>query len=365
MNTRSETQITLNRRQYLELEKIALGAFAPLTGFMKEEEFHSVVEAMRLPDGQPFPLPVVLDLKKEQAPLARKGDSLKLVFDGVEVGQVVPESVFFCDKKRVSERIFGTPDPRHPGVAHFLAMGDCFVGGAVRLERRVRFEFSDYEFTPSETRAYFARKGWKTVVGFQTRNVPHKSHEYLLRLALEMADGLFIQPLVGRKKYGDYTAEAILTGYRALIEGFLPRQRVHLAILSTAMRYAGPREAVFHAIVRRNYGCTHFIVGRDHAGVDNYYGKYEAHELTRRFEGELGIQILTFCGPFHCSICGGIVTERTCPHAEENPQAIRQVNGTDIRSMLTNGGSCTPELIRPEILESVRHVPLFIEKEEM
>jgi sulfate adenylyltransferase len=353
--------INLSRRQYLELEKLALGAFAPLTGFMREDEFTGVVDAMRLPDGALFPLPVILDLTPQQAAGVRRGTRLRLAFEGVEVGEVGVESVFTCDKAKVAEQVFGTDDPRHPGVAHFLGMGDVLVGGPVALARRVRFPFSDVDWTPAETRAYFAERGWRTVVGFQTRNVPHRAHEYLLRLALEQADGLFVQPLVGLKKRGDFNPEAVVTAYRTLIAGFLPAPRVLLGVLSTTMRYAGPKEALFHAIVRRNYGCTHFIVGRDHAGVGSYYGVYEAHELTRRFAGELGIEVLRFAGPFYCTVCGSIATERTCGHAGS---ARREISGTDVRAILRDGRECPPELIRPEVVASVRDIPLFIEEVE-
>lgn len=355
--------VTLNRRQYLDLEKIAVGAFAPLTGFMTEEEFGSVVSRMRLPNGQLFPLPIVLDLRREQAEGVRPGHKVALMFEGAEVGELVPVDVYTCEKPAVTRQIFGTDDVRHPGVAHFFSRGERFVGGPARLHRQVRFEFSDYELTPTETRAHFAARGWRTVVGFQTRNVPHRAHEYLHRLALEQADGLFIQPLVGRKKRGDYRPEAILTGYRALIGRFLPADRVLLGVLSTTMWYAGPREAVFHALIRRNYGCTHFIIGRDHAGVGNYYGTYEAHELARRVEAELGLRILYFAGPFYCALCGGIATERTCPHEKTAPQAITQISGSAVREMLSNGGRLRPEMMRPEVLDAVRHRPLFIEED--
>jgi sulfate adenylyltransferase len=276
----------------------------------------------------------------------------------------VQESRFSCDKGAVAEKVFGTRDSRHPGVAHFLQLGEVFVGGPVRLGSRPSFEFSGDELTPEQARGAFAERGWKTVVGFQTRNIPHRAHEHLLRLALEIADGVFVQPLVGRKKRGDCTPEAILTAYRALIEGFLPRDRVVLGVLSTAMRYAGPREAVFHAIVRRNYGCTHFIVGRDHAGVGDYYGQYEAQALALRFNGELGIQILPFAGPFHCVQCGGIVTERTCPHRKTQPTAITEISGTAVRALLRAGGSCGPHWVRPEVLSSLGATPIFIEEDD-
>jgi len=357
------TVLSLNSRQYLELEKIALGAFAPLSGFMNEEEFLSVVETMRLPGGELFPLPVLLDLTPTQTNEIRNAGRVALVFDDREVGELEAEGLFQCDKIEISRKVFGTSDDAHPGVSHFLRMGDVFVGGAVRLHERVQFEFSEFELTPSETKALFKSKGLRTIAGFQTRNVPHRAHEYLQRLALEHCDGLFIQPLVGAKKVGDYQPAAILAAYRALIEGFLPQERVLLGILSTAMRYAGPREALFHAIIRRNYGCTHFVIGRDHAGVGSYYEKYEAHELSRRFEGELGIEILRFYGPFHCRNCGGIVTERSCPHMDTDPAAITEVNGSDIRAILGNGANIRADLVRPEVAESLRGLPLFIESD--
>ena len=358
-------RVFMNRRQYLELEKIAFGAFAPLSGFMNEDEFMSVVEEMRLPSGVLFTPPVVLDLTCEQAKGVSVGTVLKLMFENVEVGEIRVASVYRCDKLAVTKKVFGTSDAGHPGVAHTLRMGEVLIGGPVRLVQRVRFEFSDYELTPDETRAYFADKGWRTVVGFQTRNVPHRAHEYLLRLALEQADGLFIQPLVGRKKRGDYNPLAILSAYRTLIDRFLPKERVLLGVLSTAMRYAGPREALFHALIRRDYGCIHFIIGRDHAGIGNYYGKYDAHELADRLDGELGIQILRFHGPFYCQLCGGIVTERSCSHLETFPEATRQISGTEVRALLSQGKGSIPEFImRREILENLSGLPLFIEEDD-
>jgi sulfate adenylyltransferase len=357
----SVAELSLTERQYLEFEKIALGAFAPLSGFMNEDEFVGVVHHLRLPNGQLFPLPVVLDLSADQVASVTGSQSVTLLFDDQEVGELRPESVFRCDKVEVARKVYGTDDVAHPGVAHFLRMGDTFVGGEVRLRSRVRFDFSEYELTPAETRAHFEAHGFKTVAGFQTRNVPHRAHEYLQRLALEHCDSLFIQPLVGSKKPGDYLPSAILAGYRVLIDEFLPADRVLLGVLSTAMRYAGPREALFHAIIRRNYGCTHFVVGRDHAGVGNYYRLYEAHELTRRYERELGISILRFSGPFYCRRCDGIVTQRHCPHIDTDPNAVTQISGTSIRAMLSKGTSVRPELLRPEVAMGVKGLPLFIE----
>jgi sulfate adenylyltransferase len=355
----------LNFRQYLELEKLHFGAFAPLRGFMDAGTFHSVVDTMRLPDGTVFPLPVVFDVQADQAGACETASEVDLVFDGRSVGTLRPNSLYDCDKRSVAAKVYGTADAAHPGVDQFYRMGDRFVGGAVTLHSRVDYDFSRYERTPDECWAEFARRDWKTVIGFQTRNVPHRAHEYLLRLGLELGDGLFIQPLIGQKKPGDYTPESVMAGYEALVGRFLPADHVMLATLSTYMRYAGPREAVFHAIIRRNYGCTHFIVGRDHAGVGGYYDKYAAHDLTRQFEGELGIEILRLHGPYHCRRCDGIVTERTCPHGawdvDTEAGLTTEISGTMVREMLSGGAEPAPHIMRPEIVASLAKADLFIE----
>ena len=294
----TDSRIELTPSQYWELEKLHFGAFLPLTGFVTEDELHSIVDRMRLPSGEVFPLPVLLGLGSVDAESLRGRKDVYLYFRGEHVGRVQPESLFSFDKLEIVSKVFGTKDGKHPGVAHLMGMGDWFVGGPAILDTRVAVDPTLHELTPAETKAEFARRGWQTIVGFQTRNVPHRAHEYLLRLALEQVDGLFIQPLVGWKKAGDFTPQAVMTGYRALIANFFREENVLLGALTTAMRYAGPREALFHAIVRRNYGCTHFVVGRDHAGVGDYYGKYEAHDLARRFDGELGIEIMYCHGPY-------------------------------------------------------------------
>ncbi|WP_341704120.1 sulfate adenylyltransferase [Ferrovibrio sp.] len=351
--------LTLTRDQYLELEKIGLGAFAPLTGFMTEAEFLSVVATMRLPGGAVFSLPVVLDVDAETAAWLQALPVVDLQYGGERVGRLTPRDYFRCDRPAVARQVFGTDDPAHPGVSYFFGLQAVFVGGAVEFTgRSARREIPD-ELTPRETRDLFQARGWTTVAGFQTRNVPHRAHEYLQRVALEHVDGLFIQPLVGRKRAGDYTPDAVMTGYRALVGQFLPADRVVLGSLSTLMRYAGPREAVFHAIIRRNYGCTHFIVGRDHAGVGSWYGLYDAHELTRRFDGDLGIEILRLHGPYFCPVCDGMVTDKTCPHAG-GPE-VREVSGTDMRRILSGGEKPDPRLMRPEIVAALAGTALFIE----
>ncbi len=358
------TELHLDRHQYLELEKLGLGAFAPLQGFMNEIEVRSVAEDFRLPNGQVFTIPVILDLSADAAQRLKGLPRISLIFEDVEVGEIIPEDFFKPNKRALAKQIFGTDEVHHPGVARLMRQGDLFVGGPVTLKQRVALDISSHELTPAQTKAKFAEKGWKSIIGFQTRNVPHRAHEYLQRVGLETADGLFIQPLVGHKKKGDYTPEAVIRSYQALVEGFFPANRVVLGILSTAMRYAGPREAVFHAIIRRNYGCTQFIVGRDHAGVGAYYGKYDAHELTRRFDGELGIEVIRLHGPFFCRRCDGIVTEHTCPHPETEPAAVREISGTDMRAIFVDGKSPDPHIMRPEIVASLKGVPLFVEESE-
>lgn len=358
------SELELDKSGYLEFEKLALGAFSPLGGFMNEDEFRGVVDNMRLPDGSPFTLPVALDLSTEVAERIRGLPRVTLVYGGEEVGTLAPDSFFTCDRTSTAEKLFGTADSSHPGVKRFCTAGDVFVGGPVDLKKRISFEFSDHELTPSRTREIFAERGWNTVVGFQTRNVPHRAHEYLQRVGLEIADGLFVQPLVGWKKRGDYTPEAIISGYQKLISDFYPKNSVVFGILSTSMRYAGPREAVFHAIIRRNYGCTHFIVGRDHAGVGDYYGLYDAHDLTRRFDGELGIEILRLHGPYYCRICDGIATHRSCPHETTDPDAVHHISGTDMRAILTGGREPERHLMRPEIVAALDGVELFVTEDE-
>jgi sulfate adenylyltransferase len=350
--------LELSLVQYLELEKIALGAFAPLHGFMDKLAFDCVVETMRLPDGAVFTLPVLLDVDHDTAKQLAAPDQVDLTFNGELVGRLFLNDLFTCERAQVAQQVFGTDDISHPGVAHFLGLRPVFVGGRVELVKRAQVGVWYDELTPEDTRALFLRLGWKRIVGFQTRNVPHRAHEYLQRIALEYADGLFIQPLVGQRRNGDFTTEAVLKGYNALIGQFLPAERVVLGTLSTFMRFAGPREAVFHAIIRRNYGCTHFIIGRDHAGVGDWYGQYAAHELAEKFEDDLGIEILRLHGTFFCEICDGIASDKTCVH--HGTEATMVIKGSDMRKILVGGGAPDPRLMRPEIVAALQGVPLFV-----
>ncbi len=356
----SELSISLRLDQYLELEKIHLGAFLPLDHFMNESEFNSVVTSLYLEDGIVFPIPIVLDVTQTIAERAKQVPIVNLLYNGVTVGTIEPESIYTCDKSTVAQHIYGTSESAHPGVERFYQSGDWFIGGKTKLLQRIEHDISKYEFTPLQTQTIFNERGWKTIVGFQTRNVPHRAHEYLQRVALEHVDGLFVQPLIGQKKNGDYTPEAVLKGYQALVSGFYPQDRVLLGTLSTSMRYAGPREAVFHALIRRNYGCTHFIVGRDHAGVGNYYDKYAGHQLLKKYEHEIGIIIMYLHGPFHCKKCDGIATEHTCPHIVTEPEVTNQISGTMMRQILSGGLKPDPQYLRPEILEALKGCELFI-----
>ena len=358
------TELRLTRDQFLELQKIGIGAFAPLTGFMNEGDFHHVVSDLRLADGTVFSLPVVLDVSDDDARRLRGKPRVTLLFGDEAVGEIDPQSIFGWNREATALKVFGVVSPDHPGAAAMLRAGPQLIGGPVRLtDAGRRFLFAE-ELSPQETRLEFARRGWSTVAGFQTRNVPHRAHEYLQRVALELCDGLFVQPLVGRKKVGDYTPEAIMRGYKALIGEFLPSNHVLLGVLSTSMRYAGPREALFHAIIRRNYGCTHFVIGRDHAGVQSFYGKYDAHALARQYQDDIGIKLLLLHGPFHCRLCDGIATEWTCAHVVSRPDAVTEISGTLMREMLSNATQPRPELMRPEVIAALAGTPMFVDRSD-
>jgi len=353
-------KIEINKVQYLELEKIANGAFVPLTGFMTERELQSCIRELRLPTGEIFPIPVVLDAPKSVAKMAVSQRRITLHHESEYVGCIYPNDSYEIPKEEMASQVFGTTDPKHPGVAHLFDLKEFAIGGSVEMVKKPLFEFSNYEATPQELKMYFKEMGWNTVTGFQTRNAPHRAHEYLQRVALEVTDGLLIQPLVGLKKAGDFTPEAILKGYAALIDNYYPRNRVRLAILSTTMRYAGPREAIFHALIRRNYGCTHFIIGRDHAGVSDYYEIYAAQKLAKQYETELGITILDLKGPFFCNKCESIVTEKTCRHKVDSPQSVMEISGTDVRERLVSGGPIDSDILREEVLAELRKLDPFI-----
>lgn len=352
------SSFALSRDQLLEAENLVDGVLAPLAGFMSEAELRSVVDTMSLPSGEVFPLPIVLDLSEADANAMARHATVELTFEGTAVGELAPTEPYRCDKAHLIRSVFGTEDPAHPGVAQVLAMRDTFVGGRVTLHAHPR-ERAD-ALTPAEVRSRAAAHGWKTMAGFQTRNVPHRAHEYLQRAALEHVDGLLIHPLVGHKKAGDYTPEAVTSGYRALCAEYYPPDRVIFAVLLTAMRYAGPREAVFHALIRRNFGCSHFIVGRDHAGVGSYYGKYEAQTLACAMAERLGIAIMALAGPYYCRRCASVVTEKTCRHRVSDPGAVVEISGTEMRALLQAGAPLPEYLMRADIVAALQGIDLVI-----
>jgi sulfate adenylyltransferase/3'-phosphoadenosine 5'-phosphosulfate synthase len=336
--------IEVSARDHTDAYMLTTGALAPLDGFMGARDYHAVVEEGRLADGAPFTIPVVLRVDGLVA-----ADEVALTREGRPVAVLRVGEVFQTDPDAEAARVYGTADPEHPGVALLQASGRSAVAGEVRVLARPETAFPEHDLTPTEVRAERALRGWSTMVGFQTRNPVHRAHEYLQKVALESIDGLLLHPLVGETKAGDIPSDVRMRCYEALLDNYYPAERVLLATNPAWMRYAGPREAVFHAIVRRNFGCTHFIVGRDHAGVGSYYGTYDAQLFFDRYQpGELGIEILRFENTFYCTACGAMASTRTCPHPAD---ARLSLSGTRVRELLARGEGLPLEFTRPEIAE--------------
>ena len=343
--------VRLNRRQLSDLELIAVGAFSPLEGFMGEQDYRTVLRDMRLADGLLWPLPVTLAVDQEMAARCRRGAEVTLADeDGCPLAILEVTEKYRYDRREEARLVYGTEDENHPGVAALYAQGEVVLAGTVRVFELPRVnEFGDLKLSPRETRRVFRERAWRRVAAFQTRNPIHRAHEYLQKCALEIVDGLLIHPLVGETKDDDTPPEVRIRCYRALIERYFPADRVLLSLWPAAMRYAGPREAIFHALVRKNYGCTHFIVGRDHAGVGSYYGPYDAQRIFDEFQpGELGIVPLFFEHAFFCRTCGGMASPKTCPHGPNDRVAL---SGTAVRQMLARGEGLPAEFTRPEVAE--------------
>ena len=344
--------VSLNPRQLSDAHMIAQGAFSPLGGFMGHEDYTSVVRHMHLADGLPWPLPVTLAVSSLQAPGLKEGTQVALA-DGVGevVGILALAGKFRREQEEEAQQVYRTTEAAHPGVANLYQEGDVLLGGNVTLFQELLLEdgISSHHRTPAQTREAIDKQGWRTVVGFQTRNPVHRAHEYIQKCALEMVDGLLLHPLVGETKGDDIPASVRMRCYEALLDGYYPQGRVLLSVLPAFMRYAGPREAVFHALVRKNYGCTHFIVGRDHAGVGNYYGPYDAQHIFQEFDpGALGITPLFFENSFYCRSCHGMATEKTCPHDSDHRVSL---SGTQVRAMLGRGEMPPEEFTRPEVAQ--------------
>jgi sulfate adenylyltransferase len=341
------SRLELTARQTADFELLANGGFAPLTGFQGQAEWESVTEGMRLPDGQPWPIPITLATGAGEV-----GETLTLVgSEGTELGTITVEEVYERDLAREAQQVYRTTDEAHPGVAALHREGSRTIAGPIDAKALPGHidAVSPYLLTPEETRRTFAERGWKTVVGFQTRNPIHRAHEYITKSALEIVDGLFIHPIVGETKDDDIPADTRMRCYEVLLEHYYVRERVLLGVNPAAMRYAGPREAIFHALVRKNYGCTHFIVGRDHAGVGDYYGTYDAQHVFDEFEpGELGIEPLKFEHSFWCKLTGGMATAKTSPSGPEDRVFL---SGTKVREMLGRGERPPEEFSRPEVAD--------------
>jgi sulfate adenylyltransferase len=337
--------VILTPREVSDLDMLASGALSPLTGFMGRDDYERVVEEMRLASGLPWALPVCLAVAA-----APSGERVALA-DGAGRALAVLEvdHVYEYDREREAERCFRTTDSAHPGVARLYSQPERYLAGAVTVFERLEPPFPELHRDPAETRALFADRGWKRIVGFQTRNPIHRAHEYLTKCALETVDGLLVHPLVGETKSDDVPAAVRVDAYRALLERYYPLDRVVVSAFPAAMRYAGPREAIWHAICRKNYGCSHFIVGRDHAGVGDYYGTYDAQLIFDDFEPhELDIEPMFFEHSFWCKVCGQMATAKTCPHEGD---AHVFLSGTKVREMLGRGELPPAEFSRPEVAE--------------
>ncbi len=356
---RSLPAIPLDVEAIKDVKGVAGGTYSPLTGFLGREDYDRVLDDGRLASDVPWTIPLVLAAPPGR-PVPGEGDLVALVgSNGEPVATLLVEEVHPFDRERHARAVFGTTDAAHPGVARLPPSGARLLGGPIELLDGSRTTFPEVNLAPAETRVLFRERGWRTIAGYQTRNPPHRAHEHLHKIVLSLVDGLFVNPVVGRKKPGDFRDEVVLDAYRALLAAYYPRDRVALGVLPYEMKYAGPREAIHHAIVRKNFGCSHFVVGRDHAGVGSFYRPDEAIEAFDAYP-DLGIAPIAVRGAHRwCRACGSLESERTCPHSAS---ATVPVSGTLLRDILRNGGEASPEIVRPEVLAAIaKHDRPFVD----
>jgi sulfate adenylyltransferase len=343
--------VTLSAREAGDLEMIAIGAFSPLTGFQGEADFRSVCSNMRLADGTVWPIPVILSPADAVAAAINVGQKIALSDEkGRLLAVMTVGEKYKHDKDLEVPNVYKTTDEAHPGVKIVRGQGSfCLAGPIDVVTPNHEPEFAEYRLPPAKTREAFAAKGWQTVAAFQTRNPIHRAHEYLTKCALEITDGLLIHPLVGETKSDDIPADVRMQCYKTLIDGYYNKDKTLLTVMPLAMRYAGPREAILHSLIRKNYGVTHFIVGRDHAGVGNYYGTYDAQKIFDNFKPEeIGVEPLKFEHSTWCKACEGMVSAKTCPHGPETKVFL---SGTKVRDMLKAGQRPPMEFSRPEVAD--------------
>lgn len=352
------SSLELSFDQALDVMNLGLGVYSPLSGFMTSQELESVISNGRLICGSPIGLPILLNVDLGLSGRVSASNPISLRYRGEELATLLEPEIFEWEASSHVVKIFGTDSAAHPGVARFLQFSPRFASGTVELRGGTAFEELKFD-SPKAIRQKMLSLGWSTAVGFQTRNVPHRAHEQLIRLALEVYDGVLVHPLVGPRKSGDFTEGAISRAYDFLISNIFPSSRVLLSFLRARMYYGGPREAVLHAIMRRNFGCTHFIVGRDHAGVSGFYGEYESQDYCRSFGSDLGIEVLRWGGPYFCATCDGMVSERSCGHKHED-NVVTRISGTDVREALSSGKIVSEKVMRPAIVKAARAGSLFI-----
>jgi len=353
-NTDGLTRIPISADVASDIENIADGIFSPLGGFLGQADFESVISRGRLQSDIPWTIPITLDFDREEADRILDSGDVLLSLNGADTAILHASEKYAFDRNAASQGVYGTGDAGHPGVAKMAAMKECLVGGEIELVTRPpETEIRRYRMTPTQTREMFHSAGWKTIVAFQTRNPPHVAHEMLQKTSITTRDGVFVNPLIGRKKPGDFVDEVIVKCYESMIENYYPEHRCRLATLHTEMRYAGPKEAIHHAIMRKNYGCTHIIIGRDHAGVGNYYDPFAAHEIFSEYP-DLEISPIFFPAFFYCKSCLTFTNHKVCPHGPEDRE---QISGTKLRAMIQDGIPPNEFIMRPQVSKIILEHP--------